>query len=153
MASTDESLDLWTHFHKITTTKGRWKQVGSERKRMPLVVYWFVVFARLFSCSYLLHCSAIAQLHMCQPSRQDIGPRLRGSPSSMSDPPPIKNIRFSQQPPFPPFPCHYMPTHRPCLQLVSAFFFWLRSHSVHFFQFRKRTRQLLIRYLMFDFNN
>ena len=39
----------------------------------------------------------IAQLHMCQPSRQDIGPRLRASPSSMSDPLPIKNIRFSQQ--------------------------------------------------------
>ena len=106
MPSTDESLDLWTHFHKITTTKGRWKQVGSERKRMPLVVYWFVVFARIFSCSYLLvalHNCPIAQLHMCQPSRQDIGPRLRASPSSMSDPPPIKNIRFSQQPPFPPF--------------------------------------------------
>ena len=142
MPSTDKSLDLWTHFHKITTTKGRWKQVGSERKRMPLVVYWFVVFARMFSCSYLLHCTAIAQLHMCQPSRQDIGPRLRASPSSMSDPPPIKNIRFSQQPPFPPFwistiPCHYIPTHRPCLQLVSAFFFWFRSQSFHCFSVSK----------------
>ena len=51
----------------------------------------------------------IAQLHMCQPSRQDIGPRLRASPSSMSDPLPIKNIRFSQQG-LPPwilnFSCH-----------------------------------------------
>ena len=65
-----------------------------------------------------------AQLHMCQPSRQDIGPRLRASPSSMSDPPPIKNIRFSQQPPFPPFLDidHPLPLHAHSLALSATCF-------------------------------
>ena len=136
------------------------KRPLEERKRMPLVVYWFVVFARLFSCSYLLHCSAIAQLHMCQPSRQDIGPRLRASPSSMSDPPPIKNIRFSQQPPFPPFLDidHPLPLHSHSQALSATCFciFLLVEIAVRslFFSFeREHANFLLIGYRLFDFNN